>query len=95
MALMKKAILGMLLLALLAAADDYVLGPDSKRQPGVPQGKVSSFTWKTSKIFPGTTRNYFVYVSCTIRRIETRCVMIFFDGSGFQSENGAWDALVR
>jgi len=41
---------------LLAAADDYVLGPDSKRQPGVPQGKVSSFTWKTSKIFPGTTR---------------------------------------
>lgn len=24
------------------AADDYTLGPDSQRQPGVPQGKIAT-----------------------------------------------------
>src|SRR5579884_4080313 len=39
--------------ALVAAKDDYQLGPDSMEQPGVPKGKVEHFTWK-SDIFPGT-----------------------------------------
>ncbi len=32
-------------------AQEYVLGPDSQRQPGVPQGKVAKHEW-TSKIYP-------------------------------------------
>ena len=41
-------------------ADDsaYTLGPDSKRQSGVPQGKVSMHVFKDSKVFPGTIRRY-------------------------------------
>src|SRR5687767_7546577 len=44
------------------AADDYQLGPDSQRQEGVPQGTVTKHTFDTSKIFPGTTRAYWIYV---------------------------------
>src|SRR5262249_28188103 len=63
---------------------------DSKRQPGVPQGKVSQFTWAKSKIFPGTTRNYWVYVPAQYDGVKSACVMVFFDGNGYQSESGAW-----
>src|SRR6186713_2956096 len=45
----------------LARAQEYVQGPDSMRQPGVPQGKVTKYEW-TSKIYPGTVRDYWVYV---------------------------------
>ena len=43
-------------------AEEYVLGPDSKRQPGVPAGKVTKHEFKNSKIYPGTVRDYWVYV---------------------------------
>lgn len=52
-------------LALLAAgslfAADYTLGPDLQRQPGVPRGQVTQYTW-ISKMYPGTVRDYWVYV---------------------------------
>lgn len=50
------------------AADEptkYTLGPDSQRKEGVPQGKVEKFTFSTSKVFEGTTRDYWVYVPCS------------------------------
>ena len=41
---------------------DYPLGPDSNPQEGVPQGEIKGpFEW-TSDIFPGTVREYWVYV---------------------------------
>ena len=42
--------------------DNYQPGPDSKPQPGVPKGEVLKFAFVNSKIFPGTTRDYWVYV---------------------------------
>src|SRR5262245_18595295 len=39
----------------------YKLGSDSQRQEGVPQGKVTKFSWK-SQVFAGTERDYWVYV---------------------------------
>src|SRR5262245_13042581 len=42
--------------------DDYQPGPDSVAQPGVPKGEVLKFTFENSKIFPGTYRDYWVYV---------------------------------
>ena len=44
------------------AADDYVPGPDSKPQEGVPKGEVLKFEFNDSKVFPGTVRDYWVYV---------------------------------
>src|SRR3954462_7642236 len=42
--------------------DQYVPGPDSKPQEGVPKGVVTKYEWNQSKIYPGTLRNYWIYV---------------------------------
>jgi sugar lactone lactonase YvrE/enterochelin esterase-like enzyme len=71
------------------AAQELKYGPDSQRQPGVPQGKVTKYVWSKSKIFPGTVRDYWVYVPAQYRG-EEAAVMVFQDGGGFVSETGAW-----
>src|SRR5271157_5463062 len=73
-----------------SAAADYTLGPDSQRHAGVPQGKVAKFTFHASRIFPGTTRDYWVYVPAQYDGSHPACVMVFQDGGGFASETGAW-----
>jgi gluconolactonase len=72
-----------------AAADDYTLGPDSQRRPDVPKGTVMQHTW-TSKIFPGTVRDYWVYVPAQYKSDKPAAVMIFQDGAGYVKEDGAW-----
>ena len=69
------------------AAEEYSLGPDSQRQPGVPEGKITHYTW-TSKIFPGTVRDYWVYVPAQYVSDKPACVMAFQDGEGFMKEDG-------
>jgi enterochelin esterase-like enzyme/sugar lactone lactonase YvrE len=82
--------------ALLSAsfAQEYALGPDSQPHEGVPKGNVTQHTWASSKIFPGTTRSYWVYVPAQYDGSKPACVMIFQDGGGFQNEHGAWRAPV-
>ena len=84
------AFAALLLARALGAADDYTLGPDSQPQPGVPKGKVTEHTFSASRIFPGTTRDYWVYVPAQYGDAKPACVMVFQDGSGFIGENGAW-----
>lgn len=71
----------------LFAADDYQLGPDSMRQQGVPQGKVTKHHWK-SDIFPGTVRDYWVYVPAQYDAEKPACVMVFQDGGSYVNEDG-------
>jgi enterochelin esterase-like enzyme/sugar lactone lactonase YvrE len=68
---------------------EYVLGPDSQRQPGVPKGTVTQQSW-TSKIYPGTVRDYWTYVPAQYDARRPACVMIFQDGGGMVSEAGSW-----
>jgi sugar lactone lactonase YvrE/enterochelin esterase-like enzyme len=82
------------LCALAAAAQDYTLGPDSQIHPGVPRGKVTKYTWNTSKIYPGTARDYWVYVPAQYDGSKPACVMVFQDGGGFVGDTGAWRAPV-
>jgi enterochelin esterase family protein len=70
------------------AADDYELGPDSQRQEGVPQGKVTKHQWTESKIFPGTVRDYWVYVPAQYDAAKPACVMVFQDGHNYVGEDG-------
>jgi gluconolactonase len=65
------------------------LGPDSQRQPGVPKGAVTKYSW-SSKIFPGTVRDYWVYVPAQYKPEKPACVMVFQDGQGYVNEEGAW-----
>jgi enterochelin esterase family protein len=75
--------------SLAPAADDYKLGPDSMEHPDVPKGKVAKFTWK-SEIFPGTVRDYWVYVPAQYDAEKPACVMVFQDGGGYQDLKGSF-----
>jgi enterochelin esterase family protein len=60
--------------------DQYVPGPDSLPQPGVPQGKIVPMEpWK-SKIYNGTVRDWWVYVPAQYDGSKPACVMVFCDG---------------
>jgi enterochelin esterase-like enzyme len=74
----------------LPAADDYTLGPDSQRQPGVPQGKIEQLKFTTSKVFPGTERDWWIYVPAQYDASKPACIMFFCDGGGMQSEKGQY-----
>lgn len=80
--------------AVMQGADDYKFGPDSLPQAGVPQGTLEKFTFKTSKIFPGTERDYWVYVPKQYTPAQPACLMVFQDGGSYQSTNGSFRAPV-
>ena len=67
-----------LLLSLVASAqqttDNYPAGPDSKPQPGVPKGEIIKLTFDKSKVFPGTTRDYWIYVPAQYKADKPACV---------------------
>ena len=71
-----------------SAADDYQLGPDSERQPGVPQGKVTPFPWK-SNVFAGTERDCWLYVPAQYDGSQPAAVMVFQDGAARTSTTRA------
>jgi enterochelin esterase family protein len=60
--------------------DQYVPGPDSKPQEGVPKGKVTKYEWNNSKIYPGTQRSYSVYVPAQYDGKTPACVYVSQDG---------------
>ncbi|MHA3775102.1 SMP-30/gluconolactonase/LRE family protein [Verrucomicrobiota bacterium sgz303538] len=68
------------LIAPLQAADDYQPGPDSKPQEGVARGEVLKFTFDKSQIFPGTTRDYWIYVPKQYDPAKPACVYVNQDG---------------
>lgn len=80
--------------ASLAIADDsqYQLGPDSTRKAGVPQGKVLERTFASSKVFPGTSRDYYLYVPAQYDGQTPAAVMVFQDGHAYVGENGQFRA---
>jgi len=64
------------------AVDTHVLGPDSKPQPGVPKGEVSGpFEW-ISEIYPGTVRDYWIYVPAQYDASKPTCFSVIQDGIG-------------
>lgn len=73
------------LLSTLKAADDYVPGPDSESQPDVPKGEVTKYTFDHSRIFPGTTRDYWIYVPKQYDPAKPACLMVFQDGIQYKA----------
>ena len=55
-------------------------GPDSKVQPEVPAGEVMKGEFDQSKVYPGTWREYWVYVPRQLDRTKPAPVMVFQDG---------------
>jgi enterochelin esterase-like enzyme len=75
------------------AIDDYKLGPDSQPQD-VPHGEVKKAVFENSKIFPGTVRDYWVYVPKQYDAATPACLMLFFDGGGAVKPDGQFRAPV-
>ena len=71
-----------------ANAEEYLLGVDSLPQEGVPEGTVTKHAWDASRIYPGTTHEYWVYVPAQYTEAEPAAVMVFQDGQGYASRDG-------
>jgi len=57
--------------------------PDRTVQEGVPQGKIRSGQFKSSQIYPGTVRDYSVYVPAQYKPDQPAALMVFMDGAGY------------
>ncbi len=89
---MMKSIRALFTFALLLIAPSAVLAqgnqpqetypphPDSQPQEGVPKGELMKFTFENSKIFPGTWREYWVYVPAQYSPDKPACVYVNQDG---------------
>lgn len=75
-------------------AEPYTHGPDSQRQEGVPQGKVTEHSWDDCKTYPGTTRKYWVYVPQQYDGSAPACLMVFQDGQSYLNEKGDFRATI-
>ncbi len=69
--------------------ETYPEHPDSVRREGVPRGEVTRYRFTESAIFPGTERDYWVYVPAQYDGSEPACLMVFQDGGGYVNEKGS------
>ncbi len=60
----------------------YETHPDARERPGVPKGKLTQMPPWHSKIFAGTTRDWWVYVPAQYTPENPAAVMVFQDGNG-------------
>lgn len=79
--------------ALLLRAQEYPLGSDHQRHAGVPVGQVTKHTL-TGKIYPGTTRDYWVYVPAQYQASKPAAVLVVQDGGGWVNETGRFRAPI-
>lgn len=71
----------------ICAADEH---PDRVAQPNVPTGTMTSGTYSESTIYPGTTREWSVYVPAQYSADKPAALMVFMDGGGYSRANGAF-----
>ncbi|GAB4012618.1 SMP-30/gluconolactonase/LRE family protein [Spirosoma migulaei] len=74
--------------------ESYPVHPDAQPQEGVPKGEVLKFTFETSTIFPGTWREYWVYVPAQYKPSQPACVYINQDGIQWQAP-AVFDNLIH
>ncbi|HBE96743.1 MAG TPA: hypothetical protein DDW68_06190, partial [Verrucomicrobiales bacterium] len=67
--------------------EHYDYTPDSLPQE-VPKGKVTQHSWNKSAIYPGTTRDYLVYVPAQYDASKPAALMVFQDGLRHAAPDG-------
>src|SRR5260221_2380421 len=60
--------------------ENYPVDSASVEQAGIPKGEVLKFTFDQSKIFPGTLREYWIYVPAQYKPDQPACVYVNQDG---------------
>ena len=61
----------------------YAPHPDNFERAGVPKGSVKQMPKWESKIFPGTSRDWWIYVPAQYNPASPACVMLFQDGRNY------------
>ena len=61
----------------------YTDAPELAEVSGVPKGKLLPQKLWQSKIYPGTTRPWWIYVPAQYKEDQPACVMVFQDGQGY------------
>ena len=85
--------LPLMLLALAApvfAVDEFHATTDHAERADVPHGKVTQMPPWESKIFAGTTRDWWVYVPAQYNPAKPAAVMVFQDGHDYVNVKGHW-----
>lgn len=73
----------------------YKPGPDAERKDNVPHGKITPFTFRSTKVFPNTVRRCAVYVPAQYDGSKPAALMVFQDGVGsYLPETGAYRAPI-
>lgn len=81
-------LLGVTLSHVASAAEQDHLPMEARYQEGVPKGSVTEYVWDTSETFPGTWRQYWVYVPAQYDPDRETAVMVFQDGERFLDPQG-------
>ncbi len=63
--------------------DNYPVHDDSRQHDGIPAGKIIPGIFEQSEIFPGTTRNYWIYIPEQYKQAKPACLMVFQDGRNY------------
>jgi len=63
-----------------APAEQYPVDSASVEHAGVPKGEILKFTFDHSKVFPGTWREYWVYIPAQYKPDQPACVYVNQDG---------------
>lgn len=67
--------------------EPYTLGADSMEQEGVPRGTLTRYRWTNSTIYPGTERDYWLYVPQQYDPSTSACLMVFQDAGHYLTPN--------
>jgi len=73
--------------------ENYPEDSASMLQPGVPRGEILKFSFNQSKIFPGTSRDCWVYVPAQYDPSKPACVYVNQDGIQWKAPN-VFDNLI-
>jgi enterochelin esterase-like enzyme len=66
----------------------YAYGPDSQRQPDVPQGQIIEGQTASSRVFPGVSHRWWLYVPAQYAASEAAAIMVFQDGWMYLDPDG-------
>ena len=96
---MKALIVSLILLSHLqsfsqAPVENYPIDSASVEHVGIPKGEMLKFTFASSKIFPGTTRDYWVYIPRQYNGKQPACVYVNQDGIQWKAPT-VFDNLIQ
>ncbi len=80
----------LLLSTTVLAADEFTPAPEHSVQENVPHGTVTQMPPWESKIFAGTTRDWWIYVPAQYKPEQPASVMVFQDGHDYVNTKGNW-----